>query len=204
MKQYLLLGALALALAIPSSAFVAPKGKPKPAKQNEAQWEVLGVFEAEDFKDEDDFEMLSELGEVVMRNYQRFESTNDIVLISKKKLQVEEFQKDGKRFLALYGQEQLGKIQIMKQDPKRKVQSHIEKLESLKDSQGKAYELYAENDKNAPARCYAAGTRVLFPPYRVSSWNQCVNWARSTGVCRQVEFPQHYPELSTDGCKCFY
>ena len=179
-----------------------PKGKPK-AVAKEAEWKVVGVFSAEDFDDQDDFDALTDLGDLTLRNYQRFEGTKEAVLVSKKKLQLEEFEVDGKKHLFLYGQEQLGHVQFADPKVQRKVEGYVKDLAKHKHD-GKAYELYAESDKNAPARCYAAGARILFPPYNVYDWSGCVAWAQSTGMCRQVEWPQSNPRRSTDGCKCFY
>ncbi len=180
----------------------APKGKPTQQKE-EAKWESLGVFAAEDFEDEDDFAAIQDLGDVFLRNYQRFAATKETVLTSKKKLQVEEYESDGKKYLLLYAQEQLGKVEIANKPHREKSEPFTGKLDKVKPGD-KTYELFAENDASAPARCYAAGTRVLFPPFPVRSWGQCVSWAQGTGVCRQVEMPMHNPQLSTDGCKCFY
>ncbi len=211
MKRYLMWGLLvvtAMVLSVNTTGFAAKgkatKGKPKAAvAEKEAAWESIGVFAKEDFDDEDDFDTIAELGDVFLRNYQRFSDTNEVVLTSKKKLQIEPLTADGKDYLAVYAQEQLGRVQISKKAIDKKVEAFRADLKNIK-PEDKAFDLYAENDKNAPARCYAAGTRVLFPPYNIRSWNQCVNWAQGTGVCRQVEMPSHYPELSTDGCKCFY
>jgi len=189
------------------SSAPAKKAKPKAAKV-EAQWELVGTISPEDYSDPDDYEELSELGDIFLRTYQTYkvDGKDELVLVSKKKIQIvddESFTVNGKKHLVAYGQEQLGRVEILKKPHGKKVEPFEKSLEKIK-PEGKTFELYAEADPNAPARCWDSGARVLFPPYPVRTWGQCVAWAQSTRQCRQVEMPEHYPPVSTDGCKCFY
>lgn len=185
----------------------AKKGKPaQEVKVKEAPWEVVGVFAKEDM-DEDDFDSLGDFGELTLRNYQR-NANGETNLISKKKIQLEEFSVDNKPVYFVWGQEQLGNTKIVEKPHTYKVVpfkslAELEKKPS-KDSEDVVFELFAKDDKEAPARCWDAGTRVMTPPYYIDDWNACVYWARSTGRCREVRMPVHYPRLSTDGCQCWY
>jgi len=197
---------LALGLLLGGSDVIAARGKAKAKpKAQEAQWDVVGVFAKEDFASADDYESLLEsledLDDTILRNYQRFEGRKDAVLVSKKKIFTEELEMDGKKYAAVYGQEQLGKVQILEKATTKKAEAFKKALEDLTTAeiQGKLFELYSENDPSAPARCWAEGTRVLTPPYHVRNFNECVRWARSTGVCRQVEM-----QNNSLGCHCYY
>lgn len=184
------------------------KAKPKAVAKTEAPWELVGTISPEDYKDADEYEELAEMGDLFLRTYQTYkvDGKDELVLVSKKKIQIvddEEFKINGTRHLVAFGQEQLGKVEILKAPHGKKVEPAQKDLAKIK-YDGKTHALYVDGDDNAPARCYAAGTRVLFPPYTVYDWSQCVAWAQSTRICREVEMPQHYPRVSTDGCKCFY
>lgn len=184
----------------------AKKEKPAPTKAKEAPWEVVGVFSKEDM-DEDDFEALGEFGDLILRNYQRNDK-GETNLISKKKIQLEEYKVDNKPVYFVWGQEQLGNTKILPKPHAYKpvALKSVEDLVKLKLKdlpEDAVYELF-HKDEEAPARCWDAGTRIMTPPYFIDDWNACVYWARSTGRCREVRMPMHYPRLSTDGCQCFY